>query len=125
MLVVATERRDERDDERGGGEEEPLALRQPGPGEQHGGGREPPAAAVAQPEREKECAHDEQRVDEHVGLRCQQARRDAWDDEHQDERRPEEPRRHVPVQAPRDRGDGAHDEEPVLQVERGRRRRSP
>jgi hypothetical protein len=112
------ERGEDRNEKRRRGEEEPFALRQPRSGEQDGGRGEAPRAPIAEPEREHHPADHEQGIDQHVGLRDQQARRDARHREDEHDRRPQEPRRHVPVETTRDRGDRAEDEEPVLQVER-------
>ena len=108
---------DERHAERDRGEEDALALRQRRAGEEHRGSGEAPAAPVAQPEREQ-GRDGEEDVEEDVGLGRQQPLAEARDDEDEQERRPEQPSRRVPVEEPGDRGDRSDDEEPELDVER-------
>ena len=73
-----------------------------------------------QPEHEEEHPDGEEDVDEYVRLRDQEASAETRDDQHEHDRRPEQPRGRVTVQAARDRGHRTRDEEPELEMERDR-----
>ena len=96
---------------------DPFALRVRGAGEQHCRRREPPTVPVAEPQDEEQGGDDDEDVQQDVGLGRQQPLAEARHDEHEQERRPEKPRRCMPMEQPGDRGDRADDEEPELHVQ--------